>query len=82
MELLERDTRKVIITTIHRFGEAEGVLNDRGNIVLLVDEAHRTQEGDLGRKMRDAVPNAFLFGLTGTPINSQDRNTFFAFGAE
>jgi type I restriction enzyme R subunit len=82
MELLERDTRKVIITTIHRFGEADGVLNDRDNIVLLVDEAHRTQEGDLGRKMRDAVPNAFLFGLTGTPINTQDRNTFFAFGAE
>ena len=82
MELLERDTRKVIITTIHRFGEAEGVLNARDNIVLLVDEAHRTQEGDLGRKMRDAVPNAFLFGLTGTPINTQDRNTFFAFGAE
>ena len=35
----------------------------------MVDEAHRTQEGDLGRKMRDALPNAFLFGLTGTPIN-------------
>jgi type I restriction enzyme R subunit len=46
-----------------------GVLNDRGNIVALVDEAHRTQEGDLGMKMRAALPNAFLFGLTGTPIN-------------
>ena len=82
MTLLANDTRKVIITTIHRFGEAEGVLNDRSNVILLVDEAHRTQEGDLGRKMRDALPNAFLFGLTGTPINKQDRNTFFAFGAE
>lgn len=49
---------------------------------MLVDEAHRTQEGDLGRKMRDALPNAFLFGLTGTPINRSDRNTFYAFGAE
>jgi len=48
----------------------------------LVDEAHRTQEGDLGRKMRQALPNAFLFGLTGTPINRSDRNTFYAFGAE
>ena len=80
-ELLARDARKVIITTIHKFGEADGVLNERDNIVVLVDEAHRTQEGDLGRKMRDALPNAFLFGLTGTPINTRDRNTFYAFGA-
>ena len=81
-ELLARDSRKVIITTIHKFGEADGVLNPRDNIVVLVDEAHRTQEGDLGRKMRDALPNAFLFGLTGTPVNTRDRNTFYAFGAE
>lgn len=80
--LLDRDVRKIIITTIHKFGEAEGALNDRDNIIVLVDEAHRTQEGDLGRKMRDALPNAFLFGLTGTPINRADRNTFYAFGAE
>ena len=80
-ELLARDSRKVIITTIHKFGEAAGELNARGNIIVLVDEAHRTQEGDLGRKMRDALPNAFLFGLTGTPINTRDRNTFYAFGA-
>lgn len=80
-ELLSRDARKIIITTIHKFAEAEGVLNDRANLIALVDEAHRTQEGDLGRKMRDALPNAFLFGLTGTPINTRDRNTFYAFGA-
>ncbi|MAW60657.1 MAG: DEAD/DEAH box helicase [Planctomycetes bacterium] len=80
-ELLARDVRKVIITTIHKFAEAEGVLNDRENIIVMVDEAHRTQEGDLGRKMREALPNAFLFGLTGTPINKVDRNTFYAFGA-
>lgn len=80
--LLKQDTRKVVITTIFKFGEAEGVLNDRDNIVVLVDEAHRTQEGDLGIKMRAALPNAFLFGLTGTPINRRDRNTYYAFGAE
>jgi type I restriction enzyme R subunit len=80
--LLKQDTRKIIITTIFKFGEAEGVLNDRGNIVALVDEAHRTQEGDLGMKMRAALPQAFLFGLTGTPINRHDHNTFYAFGAE
>ena len=81
-QLLAQDVRKIIITTIYKFGEADGVLNDRDNIIVLVDEAHRTQEGDLGRKMREALPNAFLFGLTGTPINRADRNTFYAFGAE
>ena len=81
-QLLRDDTRKVITTTIHKFGESDDVLNDRSNIIVFVDEAHRTQEGDLGRKMRDALPNAFLFGLTGTPINKRDKNTFLAFGAE
>ena len=80
--LLGQDVRKVLITTIHKFGEAAGCLNERSNIIVMVDEAHRTQEGDLGRKMREALPNAFLFGLTGTPINRADRNTFWAFGAE
>ena len=82
IKLLKDDTRKIIITTIHKFAEADGLLNERPNIILMVDEAHRTQEGDLGRKMRAALPNAFLFGLTGTPINSSERNTFYAFGAE
>jgi len=81
-QLLAQDVRKIIITTIFKFGEADGALNDRSNIIALVDEAHRTQEGDLGRKMRDALPNAFLFGLTGTPINRFDKNTFYAFGAD
>ncbi|KQZ68510.1 DEAD/DEAH box helicase [Rhodanobacter sp. Root561] len=81
-QLLAQDVRKIIITTIFKFGEATGCLNDRSNIIALVDEAHRTQEGDLGRKMREALPNAFLFGLTGTPINRADRNTFYAFGAD
>jgi type I restriction enzyme, R subunit len=80
--LLGQDVRKVLITTIHKFGEADSKLNERSNIIVMVDEAHRTQEGDLGRKMRDALPNAFLFGLTGTPINRADRNTFWAFGAD
>lgn len=80
--LINQDVRKVLITTIHKFGEAAGEWNARKNIIVMVDEAHRTQEGDLGRKMREALPNAFLFGLTGTPINRADRNTFWAFGAD
>src|SRR5215217_979893 len=81
-DLLAADTRKINITTIHKFGEAEGRLNDRPNLIVMVDEAHRTQERDLRRKMREALPNAFLFGLSGTPINKRDRNTFWAFGAD
>lgn len=79
--LLAQGARKIIITTIHKFGEAPGVLDDRQNIIVMVDEAHRTQEGDYGQKMREALPNAFLFGLTGTPINKRDRNTFMWFGS-
>jgi type I site-specific restriction-modification system R (restriction) subunit len=56
-------------------------LNDDHNVIVMVDEAHRTQEGGLGRKMRTALPNASLFGLTGTPINKRDRNTYKTFGA-
>jgi type I restriction enzyme R subunit len=81
-DLLEKDTRKIIITMIHKFRDAYPDMNTRDNIIVMVDEAHRTQEGDLGRKMRAALPNAFLFGLTGTPVNKADKNTFWAFGAE
>ncbi len=80
--LLERDTRKIIISTIFKFKDAKPDMNTRDNIIVLVDEAHRTQEGDLGRQMRAALPNAFLFGLTGTPVNKSDHNTFWAFGSD
>lgn len=76
------DMRKILITTIFKFGEVNGELNARDNVIVMVDEAHRTQEGDLGEKMRMALPNAFFFGLTGTPINRVDKNTFLTFGAE
>lgn len=80
--MLERDTRKIIISMIHKFRDAKPNMNTRDNIIVLVDEAHRTQEGNLGRQMRAALPNAFLFGLTGTPVNKADKNTFWAFGSE
>ena len=80
--LLARDTRKIIISTIFKFRDAKPNMNTNENIIVLVDEAHRTQEGDLGRQMRAALPNAFLFGMTGTPVNKIERNTFWAFGAE
>ena len=78
---LKSDIRKVLITTIFKFEKVTHVLNSRDNIIVLVDEAHRTQEGDLGIAMRIALPNAFFFGLTGTPISKLDHNTFRTFGA-
>lgn len=82
IKFFEGDMRKILITTIFRFGDVDKCLNESSNIILMVDEAHRTQEGDLGEKMRTALPNAFFFGLTGTPINRVDKNTFRTFGAE
>lgn len=82
IKFFQQDIRKIAITTIFRFGDVDGVLNERDNIIVMVDEAHRTQEGNLGEKMHAALPNAFFFGLTGTPINRVDKNTFHTFGAE
>ena len=78
-QMLQEDSRGVIITTIFRFKDA-GLLNERSNIVVMVDEAHRTQEGRLGLDMRAALPNAKFIGLTGTPIASEDQNTWALFG--
>jgi type I restriction enzyme R subunit len=77
--LLREDARGVIVTTIFRF-EGAGLLNDRSNIVVMVDEAHRTQEGRLGLDMREALPNAKFIGLTGSPISTKDHNTWATFG--
>ena len=87
-ELINQDCRGILITTIFKFKDVEldenntDGLNSRDNIIVLVDEAHRTQEGSLGDKMRWALPNAHFYGLTGTPISGVDRNTFKLFGAE
>lgn len=81
-KFLENDSRYIIITTIFKFKDAQANINQRENIIVMVDEAHRTQEGDLGQRMRLALPNAFFFGLTGTPINKSDHNTFWTFGAQ
>lgn len=85
---LECDSRNILVTTVFKFDEVEidennkDGLNPRENIIVLVDEAHRTQEGTLGEKMRWALPNAYFFGLTGTPISDIERNTFRLFGAD
>ncbi|MCH8562452.1 HsdR family type I site-specific deoxyribonuclease [Nesterenkonia sp. YGD6] len=78
-ELLAQDRRGVIFSTVHKFKNA-GTLSARDNVIVMVDEAHRTQEGQLGQHLRAAFPNARFFGFTGTPIADDDRNTFAMFG--
>lgn len=75
-----QDQRGLFFSTVHKFAGAQQELNTRDNIVVLVDEAHRTQEGDLGTTMRAALPNALFFAFSGTPLADLDRNTFTTFG--
>ena len=80
--LLKDNYRGLIVTTIHKFDGMPERCSERSNIVVLIDEAHRTQEGDLGTYMRAALPNAFYFGFTGTPIDRSQvgKGTFELFG--
>ena len=81
-QLLASDYRGLIVTLIHKFDRIRKNLNQRRNIVVLVDEAHRSQEGDLATYMRAALPNACYFGFTGTPVDKGKvgRGTFETFG--
>jgi len=82
-ELLDRAAGGVVFTTIQKFGEGHGKISERSNIVVMADEAHRSQYGlvDGGaRRMRDALPNATFVGFTGTPLERDDKNTVQVFG--
>jgi type I restriction enzyme, R subunit len=83
-ELLVGDQRGVIITTVQKFQEGMKGLAARENVIVLVDEAHRTQLGKsiFGMSMRGALPQAKLFAFTGTPIEADDRSTRRAFAPE
>lgn len=86
--LLTRASGGVIFTTIQKFfpeakGDAHPLLSDRRNIVVIADEAHRSQYDFIdgfARHMRDALPNASFIGFTGTPIETTDKNTRAVFG--
>ena len=85
--LLKVASGGIIFTTIQKFMPDEGdkfpPLSDRRNIVVIADEAHRSQYDfidGLARNMRDALPNASFIGFTGTPIEKADRNTPAVFG--
>jgi type I restriction enzyme R subunit len=82
-ELLDRASGGVVFTTIHKFTEAHGTVSERANIVVMADEAHRSQYGFVeggARWMRDALPNATFVGFTGTPLMAGDRVTRHVFG--
>ncbi|GAA3239944.1 HsdR family type I site-specific deoxyribonuclease [Actinocorallia longicatena] len=81
--LLANDVRGVISTTVHKFADAGANLSTRSNIIVMVDEAHRTQSAkakSLAGKMRAALPNAKVFGMTGTPVRNLATDTFSLFG--
>ncbi|MET8218071.1 type I restriction endonuclease subunit R [Streptomyces hirsutus] len=83
--LLAGDVRGVISTTVHKFADAGRNLSMRGNIIVLVDEAHRTQSArskSLAGQMRAALPHAKFFGMTGTPVRNLATDTFALFGEE
>ncbi len=82
-QLLDRASGGVVFTTIHKFTESHGRISERSNVVVMADEAHRSQYGfvDGGAKwMRDALPNATFVGFTGTPLMAGDRITRHVFG--
>jgi type I restriction enzyme R subunit len=83
-DLLEADTRGVIVSMIHKFDDIPENLNARANIFVLVDEAHRSTGGDLGNYLMGALPNATFIGFTGTPIDrtAHGQGTFKTFGAD
>ncbi len=87
-ELLSVAAGGVVFTTIHKFfpeekGDRHPVLSGRRNIVVIADEAHRSQYDFIdgyARHMRDALPHASFIGFTGTPIELQDASTRAVFG--
>ncbi|MEI2270236.1 type I restriction endonuclease subunit R [Microbacterium sp. No. 7] len=95
---LKRASGGIVFTTLQKFapgedGDANPVLTDRRNVVVVADEAHRSQYGfgeyldrhgrlraGLAKHMRDALPGATYLGFTGTPIESGDKSTRSVFG--
>ena len=94
IELLKnRQSGGIIFTTIQKFEEGTEPLSTRKNIIVMTDEAHRSQYGDehwdtktetmkkgQALKMREALPGASFIGFTGTPISSRDKDTTEVFG--
>ncbi len=91
--LAGRQANGIIFTTAQKFEEAEDCLTERRNIIVMADEAHRSQfidervdsktgriQKSFGLIIRESLPNATYIGFTGTPISSKDRSTIEVFG--
>lgn len=91
--LRNRKSGGIIFTTIQKFEEGDSALSTRRNIIVMTDEAHRSQYGEehwdnksltmkkgFSQKMREALPGASFIGFTGTPISDRDRDTEEVFG--
>lgn len=79
-----QDYRGIVVTMIHKFRDMPANLNTRKNIIILIDEAHRTTGGDLGNYLMAGLPNASFIGFTGTPVDktAYGKGTFKTFGCE
>lgn len=84
VKLLKNDYRGIIVTTIQKFRKMPAGVNERSNIYILIDEAHRTTGGDLGNYLLAGLPNATYIGFTGTPIDktTHGEGTFKIFGVD
>ena len=71
---------ELIFTTIQKFDTEYEELSDRKNIIVIVDEAHRSQYAKFAANVRVALPNASFMGITGTPISLRNRETRLVFG--
>lgn len=78
---LTEDYRGILICMFHKFDKTDKPLNKRENIYVLIDEAHRTTNGDMGSYLMAALPEATLIGFTGTPIDNtaKGKGTFKVF---
>lgn len=79
-ELLSNPQGKTVMTTIHKFGARGNEVHTDAKVVVLVDEAHRTQYKFNAESMRAAMPNAVFFAFTGTPIDKKNKSTYRVFG--
>lgn len=82
---LDREAGGIIFATIQKFQTTEDeseypVVNERQNVIVVADEAHRTQYKELAANVRQALPNASYLGFTATPIEKEDRSTTNTFG--
>lgn len=83
-QILKDGYRGLVVSMIHKFDKVPKDINTSSQVIVLVDEAHRTTGGDFGNYLMAALPNATYIGLTGTPIDktAYGKGTFKVFGTE